>query len=189
MSVSQDWPSVWPTARVFHPSTVPLPLHMGYIPEDKPRAPPSKFNNPELMKIPNFLHLSPPAIKRHCDALKQFCTQWPKGLETDEKCDKHFPIEIKTQDFVFSNTSIRWADYRIVDLKVKLSALPLDYHAVDKIKRLLMERYDKTTDTITIRASRCPLRKQNYEYAMYLLTAVFFESWVRNCSLISFSGI
>jgi len=179
MPVNQDWPSVWPTARVFHPGTVPLPLHMGYTRIDKPEAPPSKFNNPELMKIPNFLHLGPPAIKRQCEALKQFCTEWPKGLETDEKCDQHFPIEIKTQDFVFSATSIRWENYRIVDLKIKLKDLPLDYHAADKLKRLLMEKYDPNTDTITITASRCPLRKQNYDYAMYLLTAVFFESWVR----------
>lgn len=25
---------------------------------------------------------------------------------------------------------------------------------------------------------RCPLKKQNYDYAHYLLTAVFHESWV-----------
>ena len=25
---------------------------------------------------------------------------------------------------------------------------------------------------------RCPLKKQNYDYAMYLLTVLYFESWV-----------
>jgi small subunit ribosomal protein S35 len=33
-------------------------------------TPPGKFANAELMKIPNFLHLTPPAIERQCQALK-----------------------------------------------------------------------------------------------------------------------
>jgi len=68
MPVDQDWPSVWPTAKTFHPASVPLPLHQGYVPNHL--APPGKFANAELMKIANFLHLTPPAIKRHCEALK-----------------------------------------------------------------------------------------------------------------------
>lgn len=67
MKIDQDWPSVWPTAKVFRPSVVPLPVYQGY---DQKRAPPGKYANAELMKIPNFLHLTPPAIKRHCAALK-----------------------------------------------------------------------------------------------------------------------
>ncbi|CAG2108966.1 unnamed protein product [Medioppia subpectinata] len=138
--------------------------------------PAGKYHNPELLKIPNFLHLSPLAIQKHCQALKRFCTKWPAGLDTDEKCDKHFPLQIKTQEFAFSGTSIRWPDYRIVELSIKMCDLPLDSHATDKMKRLLRERYNKKTDTITITASKCPTRKQNYEYAVYLLTAVYFES-------------
>ncbi|XP_054160281.1 28S ribosomal protein S35, mitochondrial-like [Oppia nitens] len=176
MKTNQKWSDVWPAARVFHPSTVPLPLHMGYTNRNSGEVPSGKYHNPELLKIPNFLHLTPPVIQKQCEALKRFCTEWPKGLETDEKCDKHFPIQIKTKEFVFSGTSIRWPDYRIVELQVKMSALPLDYHLKDKMKRLLTERYDEKTDTITITASKCPLRKQNYEYALYLLTAVYFES-------------
>ncbi|CAG2162314.1 unnamed protein product [Oppiella nova] len=176
MKTSQDWTSVWPTARVFHPSTVPLPLHMGWTIPDSAEVPTGKYHNPELLKIPNFLHLSPLAIQKHCEALKPFCTQWPKGLETDRKCDKHFPIEIKTQEFVFSGTSIRWPAYRIVELSLKMSDLPLDDHSRDKMRRLLMEKYDAKSDTIIITASKCPTRRQNYEYAVYLLTAVFFES-------------
>lgn len=68
MPTDQDWPSVWPVARVFHPASVPLPLHQGWV---VPGAtPPGKFANAELMKIPNFLHLTPPAIQRQCEALK-----------------------------------------------------------------------------------------------------------------------
>ena len=179
MSPKQDWTNVWPSARVFHPGTVPLPIFMGYTRPDSKEVPAGKFHNPELLKIANFLHLSPPAIKKQCEALKKFCTEWPKGLETDEKCDKHFPININTQEFVFSGPSLRWPYYRIVELSVKMSDLSLDYHAKDKMKRLLMEKYDPKTDTIRIIASRCPTRRQNYEYAYYLLTAVYFESLVR----------
>ncbi len=68
MPVDQDWGSVWPVARSFHPASVPLPLHQGYVPPQ--RAPPNKWGNLELMKIPNFLHLTPPVIKRQCEALK-----------------------------------------------------------------------------------------------------------------------
>lgn len=60
----------------------------------------------------------------------------------------------------------------------KLSCLLLDRHARDKIVRLLEQRYDVETDEVTITADRCPLRQQNYDYAMYLLTALFHESWV-----------
>lgn len=68
MPVDQDWPSVWPVARVFHPASVPLPLHQGWVVPGA--SPPGKFANAELMKIPNFLHLTPPAIQRQCAALK-----------------------------------------------------------------------------------------------------------------------
>ena len=30
---------------------------------------PSKHANAELMKVPNFLHLSPPVVSQHCAAL------------------------------------------------------------------------------------------------------------------------
>jgi len=32
--------------------------------------PPGKYANAELMKIPNFLHLTPAHIKQHCAAMK-----------------------------------------------------------------------------------------------------------------------
>ena len=153
MKTDQEWSDVWPAARVFHPGTVPLPLFMGYTIPDSSEVPAGKFHNPELLKIGNFLHLSPPAIQKQCEALKRFCTEWPKGLETDHKCDKHFPIQIRTQEFVFSGSSIRWPDYRIVEISLKMSDLPLDYHSKDKMKRLLMERYDPKDDTITITVS------------------------------------
>lgn len=175
MPVDQDWGSVWPAPRSFHPATVPLPLHQGAV---EKRAPPGKFANAELMKIPNFLHLTPPVIKRQCEALKMFCTKWPQALDTDEKCVKHFPLEIASSDYCHSSPTIRDPLARIVTLKIKLSSLELDEHAKDKLRRLVDERYDEKTDIITIVTDRCPTKKQNYDYAMYLLTALFHESWV-----------
>lgn len=40
------------------------------------------------------------------------------------------------------------------------------------------DKYNVETDTLTIVTDRCPLRKQNYDYAQYLLTATFHESWI-----------
>lgn len=83
---------MWPGPRTFHPSSVPLPLRQGYPLRRK--APPDANANAELMKIPNFLHLTPPAIKEQCAAIKKFCNPWPAGLETDEKCEEKFPLEV-----------------------------------------------------------------------------------------------
>jgi hypothetical protein len=64
MQVDQEWGAVWPGPRSFQPATVPLPVRQGY--PRKAAAPPGKFVNAELMKIPNFLHLTPPVIKKQC---------------------------------------------------------------------------------------------------------------------------
>lgn len=117
MDVKQDWGSVWPGPRSFHPASVPLPLRQGYTEKGAPA--PDRFANAELMKIPNFLHLTPPVIKRQCEALKKFCTAWPKGLETDEKCAKHFPIEYISSDYVHGLPTIRNPLSRIITIKVR----------------------------------------------------------------------
>uniref|UniRef100_A0A8C7E7Y5 Mitochondrial ribosomal protein S35 n=3 Tax=Nothoprocta TaxID=8806 RepID=A0A8C7E7Y5_NOTPE len=175
MAVDQDWSSVYPTAASFKPASVPLPIRMGY--PVKRGVPPPKEGNLELIKIPNFLHLTPPAIRKHCAALKDFCTEWPSALDSDEKCEQHFPIEIETVDYVSAGTSIRNPKARVVTLKVKLSNLNLDDHAKKKIIKLVGERYCKDTDMLTITTDRCPLRRQNYDYGIHLLTVLYHESW------------
>ncbi|XP_040344510.1 28S ribosomal protein S35, mitochondrial isoform X2 [Prionailurus bengalensis] len=181
MTVDLDWPSVYPVAAPFKPSAVPLPVRMGY--PVKRGVPMAKEGNLELLKIPNFLHLTPVAIKKHCEALKDFCTEWPAALDSDEKCEKHFPIEIDTADYVSAGPSIRNPKARVVTLRVKLSSLNLDDHAKKKLIKLVGERYCKTTDVLTIRTDRCPLKRQNYDYAIYLLTVLYHESWaVGRCS-------
>lgn len=168
MAVDQDWGAVWSGPRSFHPATVPLPLRQGWVPTHK--AAPGKFANAELMKIPNFLHLTPPVISKQCEALKQFCTPWPKGLETEEKQEKHFPVRVISSDYVHGLPTIRNPRSRIVTIKLNLARMNLDKHARDKFLRLVGERYNKETDELTITTDRCPLKKQNYDYAIYLLT-------------------
>ncbi|KAK7066154.1 28S ribosomal protein S35, mitochondrial, partial [Halocaridina rubra] len=113
--IDQNWGNVWPTARVFHPATVPFPLRQGY--PKRGQAPPDKWGNTELMKIPNFLHLTPPVIERHCEALKKFCTSWPSGLETPEKQENHFPVTVIKSTYLHSSPTIRDEKARIVTLK------------------------------------------------------------------------
>lgn len=119
MNLRQKWGNVWPGPRSFHPSTVPLPLRQGYIKyNEKYRSAPTKFANAELMKIPNFLHLTPPVIKQQCEAIKKYCTEWPAGLETDDKCDEHFPIEFISTDYCHGLPTIRNPLSRIVTIRV-----------------------------------------------------------------------
>lgn len=176
MAVDQDWTAVWPGPRSFHPASVPLPLRQGFT--ERGAAAPSKFANAELMKIPNFLHLTPPAIRQQCEAIKRFCTPWPKGLETEAKWQRHFPVEVTTTDFCHSLPTIRNPEARRVTISLKLSDLKFDSHARDKFLRLVGDRYNKDTDILTFVTDRCPQKKQNYDYALYLLTACYHESFV-----------
>jgi small subunit ribosomal protein S35 len=150
-------------------------VRQGWVPLNK-KAMPSKFANAELMKIPNFLHLTPPVISKQCEVLKKFCTPWPKGLESEEVQEKHFPIQFISSDYIHALPTIKNPLSRIVTIKIKLEKLKLDKHARDKFIRLVAERYDPETDELTIVTDRCPLKKQNYDYGMYLLTALYHES-------------
>ncbi|CAB3240947.1 unnamed protein product [Arctia plantaginis] len=175
MTENQNWGNVWPGPKTFHPSSVPLPLRQGYVPAGQ--APPAKKANAELMKIPNFLHLTPPVIKSQCESLKQFCTEWPTLLNSEEAIEKHYPVEVITSDYCHASPSIRNPLARVVTLRIKLSTLDLDKHARDKFIRLVGDRYDSSTDLVTITADRCPMRAQNLDYVNYLLTACYHEAW------------
>ncbi|KAI4825442.1 hypothetical protein KUCAC02_021122 [Chaenocephalus aceratus] len=117
--VDQDWTSVYPTATPFRPSSVPLP-------------------------IPNFLHLTPVAIRKHCEALKSFCTAWPSALGTDAQCDEHFPVKVESTDYMSAAPSLRNPSARVVHLRVKLSSLNLDDHARKKMLNLVETDTAKT---------------------------------------------
>uniref|UniRef100_A0A673X9S0 Mitochondrial ribosomal protein S35 n=1 Tax=Salmo trutta TaxID=8032 RepID=A0A673X9S0_SALTR len=170
MPVDQDWTAVYPTAAPFRQGSVPLPVRMGF--PVKRGVPPEK-GNLELIKIPYFLHLTPAAIKKHCEPLKHkstFCTEWPSALDTDAKYDEHFPVKVKSKDYVSAGTSLRNPSARIVHLRVKLSSLNLDDHARKKMGTA--KRH-----TLTIPTDSCPVRRHSYDYAMYLLTVLYHESW------------
>ena len=72
MSVDQDWTNAWPTYAMFKQSAVPLPVRQGFVKNfcENGGLAPEKYTNCELIKIPNFLHLTPPHIKKHCEAIK-----------------------------------------------------------------------------------------------------------------------
>jgi small subunit ribosomal protein S35 len=72
MPVDQDWTNVWPAKSIFKQNAVPLPLRQGFVKNksENDGLPPVKYGNTELMKIPNFFHLTPPHIKKQCAAIK-----------------------------------------------------------------------------------------------------------------------
>lgn len=83
-----------------------------------------------------------------------------------------------TSDYLQALPTVRNVLSRIVTVKLKIDDFKLDQHAKDKFLRLVGERYDADKDELTLVTDRCPLRKQNYDYAMYLLTALYHESYL-----------
>jgi len=166
-----DWSSVYDASNSYNPSVIPLPIRMG-----RPRQnrlgdiPPNDKGNIELLKIPNFFHLTPPAIKKHCEALKEYCTPWPKDISFP-------PIRITTINFIYAGPSIRHPESRKVKLQVYLKDLDLDEHARKKLILLVSDRYNPANDELTLTTDSCPTRAQNKDYAYYLLTALYHESW------------
>lgn len=49
--------------------------------------------------------------------------------------------------------------------------------------RLVGNRYDEESDMLTIVTDRCPTKKQNYDYGIYVLTALYHESNV-SCRVV-----
>lgn len=168
---STDWASVYDAAASYNPSVIPLPIRMGRPrPNKLGDIPPNHQGNIELLKIPNFFHLTPPAIKKHCEALKEYCTPWPEDIGVP-------PIRVTTINFLYAGPSIRHPDSRKVKLQVYLKDLKLDEHARKKLILLVGDRYNPSNDELTLITDSCPTRKQNKDYAYYLLTALYHESW------------
>ncbi|TPP63702.1 28S ribosomal protein S35 [Fasciola gigantica] len=118
-----NWTSIWPSAATFNHSVVPFPIRQGYCKNlaENHGVSPGKFGNAELMKIPNFLHLTKAHIKMHCEALKKFCTVWPRGLNSPQEIEKHYPLEVVRRSYLFSAPSLRDPRARIVTIKVSSS--------------------------------------------------------------------
>ncbi|CAD5225081.1 unnamed protein product [Bursaphelenchus okinawaensis] len=180
MKFDQDWVSVWPAAQSFRSSVVPLPVRMGYCKMKNGRAirPPFKSEgNLELVKIPNFLHLTPQHIQRHCEVLKQFCTEFPRELKDNESLvHQYYPITRQYSDYVHQGTSLRDIRARVIKIEIKLGDLNLSDRAKEKFRRLVGMRYNEDTDMFTLVTDRCFTRQQNQDYAEYLLTVLVNEA-------------
>lgn len=100
------------------------------------------------------------------------CTEWPSNLDLST-----VPLRVTTQNYLFAGPSLHHPGSRVVKLQVYLKDLLLDDHARKKLIELVEDRYDPETDELTIVADRCPTRKQNRDYAMYLLSVLYHESW------------
>ncbi|XP_076824005.1 small ribosomal subunit protein mS35-like isoform X1 [Clavelina lepadiformis] len=172
----REWSSQWPVQAPFNPYLVPLPIRMGWAQNNC--VMPDKFANLELVKVQNFLHLTPPAIKKHCAKLKQFCTPFPEELKSDVACEKAYPVETHSVDYVFASSTPRTPRARVITKQIRLCNLVLNEHArIKMIKILGDERYDRNTDIATIKVERCPTQQQNKDFCDYVLTALYFESW------------
>ncbi|XP_052089106.1 28S ribosomal protein S35, mitochondrial-like isoform X2 [Mytilus californianus] len=180
MKVDQDWTNVWPTAHSFKWSVVPFPVRQGHVKNlaENEGMIPEKYGNLELMKIPNFLHLTPLHIKKQCQALKELCTPWPEGLEGQEM-NRLFPLESETNDYCFASNNIRDPRARNVTVKFDVAHLKLTKAAKRKFLHLVGDRYDSVNNEVTLTSDRCPLKAQNFDYIMYLITVLYHESLVK----------
>lgn len=57
-------------------------------------------------------------------------------------------------DYVHQSNSLRDMRSRVITIHLKLSALHLDEHAVDKLIRLAGDRYNRENDVLTIITDR-----------------------------------
>ncbi|KAJ8976895.1 hypothetical protein NQ317_014066 [Molorchus minor] len=110
----------------------------------------------------------------NAEALKKFCTPWPKALDTDEKCEKHFPFQVASSDYCHSSPTIRDPLSRIVTVQFKLSTLNLTDRAKDKILRLVDDRYNEETDTVTLKVEPWEETKSEADMEYY--------DWNKNAS-------
>ncbi|CAG2243997.1 MRPS35 [Mytilus edulis] len=149
MKVDQDWTNVWPTAHSFKWSVVPFPVRQGHVKNlaENEGMIPEKYGNLELMKIPNFLHLTPIHIKKQCQALKELCTPWPEGLEGNE-INRLFPLESQTNDYCFASNNIRDPRARNVTVKFNVGNLNLTKAAKRKFLHLVGDRYDSVNNEV-----------------------------------------
>jgi small subunit ribosomal protein S35 len=86
-------------------------------------------------------------------------------------------MSVHTQNYVFPANSPRHPNSRKVKISVDLSQVAFrDGQARQKMIDLLGERYDKTTNILTIASDRCPTRQQNKDYLIYLLKVLYLES-------------
>lgn len=73
---------------------------------------------------------------------------------TEDVRQKYFPLKITYSDYVHQGNSLRDMRSRIIIVRIKVSSLNLDEHALDKLARLAGSRYNRETDILTIVTDR-----------------------------------
>ena len=165
---NRDWTQIWDTASSYNSFLIPLPVRCGRARQRHPGVAPTAPGNIELMKIPNFFHLTPVAIAKHCKALKPYMSEWPETVSR--------AVRVTTINYIFAGPSVRHPDSRFVKLQVDLADLKMDKHGERKFKLLVGDRYNRETGEVTLVVGQCPTRQQNKEYAYYLLTTLYHEA-------------
>ncbi|EDV20498.1 uncharacterized protein TRIADDRAFT_31814 [Trichoplax adhaerens] len=163
-----DLSQILTTSNVYNAALFDLPIRMGR--PIKPEVlPPRAAGNIELLKIPNFFHLTPQKVRRDTDALKALCNAWPSKI-------KRRPIRIYSRNYLYAGPSVAHPKSHFVKLEVNINDLPLNESARKRLMALAGNYYDAETNLLTLVGNKCPTRKQNREYVMYLLTALILES-------------
>lgn len=169
--LEEEWTDLWPVARPYNHHLVRLPIRMGR--PTYPGEPPREADgNAELLKIPNFLHLTPRHIEKHTQALKPLCKPWPKDFDISPRT-----VRVRTNNHLFPGASLRHPRSHVVQLKVQLRDIPnLDARAEKKLIALAGKRFIRKTRTISLVCKECPTREQNRDYALFQLLALWKEA-------------
>ncbi|KAI6646519.1 28S ribosomal protein S35, mitochondrial-like [Oopsacas minuta] len=163
-----DWSDIYPTEKPFDPYLIGLPIRAGGH-RIRKELPPLAEGNVVFWEDTNFFHLTPPAIQKHCEALKPLCTEWPSDLP-------YCPIEVETVDFLLPGNERYHQDGRHVRMEIDFDSLNLSARPREKMLELLGDKYDIDKNVIKLESRRCPTKTQNKEYLYYLLKVLYYEA-------------
>lgn len=167
--LDEEWTDVWPVKRVFDHHVVHLPIRAG-PPTYRNEPHPDSISNQELLKIPNFLHLTPKHIEKHIEALRPLCTRWPTNLSSDTR-----PLFFKTHTYLRAGASSLHPYSHVVELSFHADSIPLFREKRQKLLEIVKDRYDEKTEMITLKSDTLPSRKMNKDHLVYQLLAIYFE--------------
>ncbi|MES1905703.1 MAG: 28S ribosomal protein S35, mitochondrial, partial [Paramarteilia canceri] len=144
----------------------------------EPKLPPGPEANLELIKISNFLHLTPNHIKQHCEMIRsKFCNFLPtEDKEFMNLIAEEMPIDLETIDFLYDSPHSYDERSRKVTLSIKVEDLKLSKEQKAKLVKLAGNFYNFQENKLKIVADKCPLRSQNIDYSLFLLQVLYRES-------------
>ena len=167
--LDEDWTHVWPVSRVFDHHVVHLPLRAGAKTfGNEPR--PNSISNQELMKVPNFLHLTPKHIEMHIKALKPLCTRWPTSMT-----ESSFPVRFRTYNFLRPGGSTLHPRSHAVEMTVDINAIPLFVEKRQKLLAIVGKRCHPRSQKLVLKSDTLPSRKLNKDHLKYQLLALYSE--------------